>query len=86
VSARSDEDGVLILSRFTGSARELTPALLINPYAIDDFAETIQAALTMAAPERRTRMRRLRRIVAANNIYGWATSIVEKISDLSEEV
>ncbi len=46
-SSRIDEDGVLILSRFTGAARELTEALLINPYATDEFADAIRAAIEM---------------------------------------
>jgi trehalose 6-phosphate synthase len=57
VSSRVDQDGVLILSKFTGSARELTDALLINPYAIDHFADTIKAAIEMPVKKRRERMR-----------------------------
>ena len=41
-ASRFDEDGVLILSPFTGAARELTDALLVNPYATDQFAEAIK--------------------------------------------
>jgi trehalose 6-phosphate synthase len=79
VASRFDEDGVLILSPFTGSARELTEALLINPYATDHFAEAIKTAIEMPETERKKRMRRMRKTVQENNIYKWAGDI---ISDL----
>ncbi|MDD5701012.1 MAG: trehalose-6-phosphate synthase, partial [Dehalococcoidales bacterium] len=63
VASRYDEDGVLILSPFTGSSRELTDALLVNPYATDHFAEAIKDALEMPEDERKKRMKRMRTIV-----------------------
>ena len=86
VSARSDEAGVLLLSPFTGAARELREALLVNPYATDEFAEAIRQALEMDPEEVRLRMRQLRQTVARQNIYRWATRIVEKLTDLTEEL
>lgn len=82
VSSRIDEDGVLILSQFTGAARELTDAVLINPYATDDFAEAIKTAIEMPADQRKARMRRLRQVVAQNNIYRWAADIISQLADL----
>jgi alpha,alpha-trehalose-phosphate synthase [UDP-forming] len=72
VAARSDERGVLVLSEFTGAACELTDALIVNPYAIDQLADAYQTALTMPIEEQQRRMRRMRRQVADNNIYRWA--------------
>ncbi|TKS59489.1 MAG: alpha,alpha-trehalose-phosphate synthase [Nitrospira sp.] len=72
VAARDDEQGVLILSQFTGAATELAEALVINPYNIDQFAAAIHLALTMPPTEQRTRMRSMRGIVQEFNIYRWA--------------
>src|SRR5262249_6337895 len=72
VASRSDEDGVLILSRFAGSSRELTSAVLVNPFAVDEIAEAIQQAVEMPQEERRRRMQRMRAAVSENNIYRWA--------------
>lgn len=79
-ASRFDEDGVLILSRFTGAARELTDALLINPYATDHFAEAIKQALEMAPEERQRRMRRMREVVRENNIYKWAAEVISELA------
>ncbi|MBM2831605.1 MAG: otsA, partial [Dehalococcoidia bacterium] len=79
VSARSDGDGVLILSRFTGAARELTDALLINPWAIDEFARTIKDAVEMPPQERQRRMSKMREVVQQNNIYCWAADILSEM-------
>ena len=60
VAARDDEDGVLVLSKFTGAAVELRDALLVNPYDIVGVAEAISAGLEMSPEERRERMQRMR--------------------------
>src|SRR5206468_4561808 len=60
VASRADEDGALILSRFTGAARELTTALLVNPFGIDEIADAMHQALEMPEEERRRRMQRMR--------------------------
>lgn len=76
VASRYDEDGVLILSTFTGASRELPDALLVNPYATDHFAEAIKNALEMPQLERQKRMRKMRATVQENNIYKWAADII----------
>jgi trehalose-6-phosphate synthase len=72
VAARDDERGVLILSRFAGAAREMTEALIVNPYHVEDCAAQIQRALTMPEPEQRERMASLRMTVREFNVYRWA--------------
>jgi trehalose 6-phosphate synthase len=80
VSARTDRDGVLILSEFTGAARELRDALLVNPYDIDATAEAIRTAVEMPAAERTQRMRRMHRTVLEQNIYRWAGLLLGELS------
>ena len=72
VAARDDERGVLILSQFTGAARELPEALIVNPYDADQCAAALHLALTMAPTEQRDRMRLMRGLVAEFNVYRWA--------------
>ncbi len=72
VAARDDERGVLILSEFTGAARELPEALIVNPYDADQCAAALQLALTMPAAEQRDRMRLMRDLVAEFNVFRWA--------------
>ena len=79
VASRFDEDGVLILSSFTGAARELTNALLINPFSTDEMSDAIYRALTMPAEERSRRMQRLRAATAENNVYRWAGKILSTL-------
>ncbi len=84
VACQNDGDGVLVLSRFTGAAEELTEALLVNPYAINQFAEKIKEAIEMPAAERRRRMKAMRRTVSGNNIYRWGASIVSSLISIAE--
>jgi trehalose 6-phosphate synthase len=72
VAARDDQRGVLVLSRFTGASRELSEALVVNPYDIDSAAAALAAALAMPVDEQEERMRAMRSLVAELNVYRWA--------------
>jgi trehalose 6-phosphate synthase len=72
VAARDDEQGVLMLSQFTGAARELVEALIVNPYDIEQCAAAMHVALTMSPEEQRTRMRSMRNLVQEFNVFRWA--------------
>jgi len=85
VATKSNLNGVLILSRFTGAARELTDALLINPYSIDEFADIIYTAINMPPDERKKRMANMQKIINDNNIYKWAASIISELATLKKE-
>jgi alpha,alpha-trehalose-phosphate synthase [UDP-forming] len=82
VASRIDGDGVLILSAFTGAARELNDALIVNPFAPDEMAEAMHQAINMPATERRRRMNRMRAVVSVNNVYRWAGKIVLTLSGI----
>ena len=61
-----------VLSQFTGAARELPDALIVNPYHIENCADALYKALTMPTDEKRVRMRSMRRLVQEFNVYRWA--------------
>jgi trehalose-6-phosphate synthase len=82
VAARTDEEGALILSQFTGAIRELHDAIMVNPYDTDQMAEAIRFALEMDPEERRVRMQRMRRVVRENNIYRWAGSLITELTEI----
>jgi trehalose 6-phosphate synthase len=72
VAARDDQRGVLILSQFAGAAREMTEALIVNPYHVEECAAALQQALVMPEAEQRERMASLRMAVRECNVYRWA--------------
>jgi trehalose 6-phosphate synthase/phosphatase len=81
VAARTDHDGVLVLSEFAGSAHELPEALTVNPYSIEEMADAFARALTMSAAERRQRMEGLRRTVLAKDVRWWASTFMRDLSN-----
>jgi len=85
LAARDDEEGVLILSKFTGAAVELRDALIVNPYDIDGVADAIHRGLEMGYGERRMRMQRMRRQVMEHNVYRWAASVLGDLRELRLE-
>jgi len=84
ISVREDDDGVLILSQFTGASAELRDALLVNPYDMDGMADAIRAAVQMPADERRGRMARMRQSVREQNIYRWAGLLLSELQRIPE--
>jgi alpha,alpha-trehalose-phosphate synthase [UDP-forming] len=82
LAARRDERGVLILSQFTGAARELRDALLVNPYDIDQTANAIRVALEMEPEEKQLRMQRMRKVIREHNIYRWAGNLITELCEV----
>jgi len=82
VSARDDERGVLILSQFTGAARELPEALIVNPYDTDQCAAALHMALSMPAAEQRVRIRLMRGLVQDFNVFRWAGRMLIDAGDM----
>lgn len=82
LASRADENGVLILSIFTGAARELQDALQVNPYDIDQTAEAIRAALEMNSEEKQARNHRMRRTIREHNVYYWAGNLITELCEL----
>lgn len=84
VASRSDVSGSLVLSRFTGASRELTDAVLVNPYAIEEFADAIKFALELSPEEKRKRMENMRKVISENNVYRWAAHIITELTALKK--
>jgi trehalose 6-phosphate synthase len=82
IASRHDEDGVLILSPFTGAARELPDALIVSPYDTESLADGIFAALNMSSAERKNRMMRMRAVVKERNVYRWAGNLIGELCDV----
>ena len=82
VAARDDEQGVLVLSQFTGAARDLTEALVVNPYDLGQASDALALALRMPADEQRERMRSMRRLVSEFNVYRWAGRMIVDAAEL----
>jgi trehalose-6-phosphate synthase len=85
IAAREDEEGALILSQFTGAARELRDAIIVNPYDVEQLAEGIRVALEMDTEERQARMKLLRSYVKDHNVYRWAGNLITELSEIRIE-
>jgi alpha,alpha-trehalose-phosphate synthase [UDP-forming] len=84
VAWKSDLNGALILSSFTGASRELTGAVRINPYSIEEFADAIKYAIEMPAEEKQKRMQEMRNVIKENNVYRWAANIISDLTALKK--
>jgi len=85
LAARDDEQGVLILSQFTGAARELRDALIVNPYDTEQVADAIRFGLEMEPEDRKQRMQRMRKLLKENNVYRWAGNLITELSEIRLE-
>ncbi|MEP6560643.1 MAG: bifunctional alpha,alpha-trehalose-phosphate synthase (UDP-forming)/trehalose-phosphatase [Nakamurella sp.] len=86
VACRVDGGGVLLLSEFTGAAKELRAGLLVNPYDTDGVKDGLRAALTMSTVEARRRMRSLRRQVLTHDVDRWAAAFLSALERTRDHV
>jgi trehalose 6-phosphate synthase len=84
VASKKDLSGSLILSQFTGASRELIDAVLVNPYAVEDFADSIKFAIEMPNNEKIRRMENMRRVLKEYNIYRWAGTIISELTAIKK--
>src|SRR5438034_4013484 len=79
-----DNNGALILSQFAGAAEQLKPgALLVNPYDVEEMADTILEAFRMSRADRSARMKRMRHVVRKENVFGWVDSFLRAGSQIA---
>lgn len=84
VYAKKDANGSLLLSQFTGASKELTDAIIINPYSIEEFAESIRLAIELPEHEKKRRMKNMRTVITENNVYRWAGTIISELTSLKK--
>lgn len=82
IAAADSEKGMLVLSRFTGTARELSDAVLVNPYDVEEMADAIKNALEMPVKERVEKMDKMKEIIKDKNVYRWASKFILELSNL----
>jgi trehalose 6-phosphate synthase len=85
VAAQEECEGVLVLSEFAGAARELSDAIIVNPYDTKEIADAIRRAVEMSPQERRERMGRMRTQVESHNIYRWAATFLSTLGQTGHE-
>jgi trehalose 6-phosphate synthase len=84
VAWKDNLESALILSTFTGAMKELKGAVQINPYSIEEFADSIKYAIEMPAEEKQKRMQEMRSIIKENNVYRWAANIITELTALKK--
>jgi len=84
VATKNGASGMLVLSCFTGAARELADAVQINPYSTEKFADAIKLAIEIPEEEKKARMSNMNKIVSDNNVFHWAGNIISEIASLKK--
>jgi trehalose 6-phosphate synthase len=83
VAAQDPADpGVLILSRFAGAAEQLTDALIVNPYNIDEMADAIQSALQMERGERIRRHTAMLATIRERDTFAWSRAFLNALAEV----
>ena len=77
---RAEDPGVLVLSRFAGAAREMTGAIIVNPFDIVEMAEAIDQALRMPLEERKRRWRSLMDQILRNDLAAWSDHFLDQLT------
>ena len=80
VASRVDNRGTLVLSEFTGAAKELRGAIQVNPHDIDGLMVSIEEALSMSPTATTRRMRSMRDIIRRHTVHDWAKSFLGAVN------
>nr|WP_309132247.1 trehalose-6-phosphate synthase [Brevibacterium sp.] len=82
VACRTEEDGVLVLSEFTGAAEQLRGAVMVNPHDIADLKAGILDAVHMDSKTQRRRMRQMRKKVASDTVSVWSKKFLTELESI----
>ncbi len=85
VATRTDNNGVLVLSEMAGAAKEMSEALLINPFNFEQIADTLRRAIEMPMNEQQKRMKALKKRVSRYSVDKWATEFMQALKETQQE-
>jgi trehalose 6-phosphate synthase len=83
VACRQQDDGALVLSEFTGAARELRQAYSVNPHDINGLKDRMVEAMNDSARNKARRMKAMRRQVFESDIDRWASMFLDDLEGLN---
>ena len=84
VASLQDHKGVLIISEFTGAAKELSETIIINPNNIDEIADAIAEALEIPEEEQIRRNKVMQKRLKRYNVTKWANDFVDNLLEITK--
>ena len=84
IATRTQGNGVLILSEMAGASKEMNEALLINPNSYEDFAASLNTALTMPLNDQETRIKLLQKRLKRYDVEKWAEEFLKALNKTKE--
>jgi alpha,alpha-trehalose-phosphate synthase [UDP-forming]/trehalose-phosphatase len=86
IASQVNKKGVLVLSELAGAAEELEGAILVNPYDVEEFSDSIKTALDMPEEEKMCNINMLRRQISENDIYAWIADFLRDFATLRSKM
>ena len=80
VQQAREENGILVLSEFTGAAEEMPQAILCNPFDVEGLSYRIESALRLPADVRRAAIADMARRIRTYDVHRWVSEQLEDIS------
>lgn len=85
IASKQLQTGALVLSEFAGASKELSDALLINPYAIEESSDILYEALMMSESEKQERMQASQQVVEKFNVFHWVNLFFQRLREIKEQ-
>ena len=82
IASKQDSTGVLVISEFAGASKELSDALVINPYAVQRTSRTLYEAITMPVEEQDERLKSSQEIVSKFTVHHWVNLFMQRLSEV----
>jgi len=85
IASKQDSTGVLVISEFAGASKELSDALIINPYAVHRTSRTLYDAITMSTEEQDERLKASQEIVSKFTVHHWVNLFMQRLSETKND-
>lgn len=82
VAARNSDRGVIVLSEFAGGSRELSEAILINPFDRNACIGALAAALKMPSRKQAYSFARMKQRQQRNTALNWSVTFLESLRNI----
>lgn len=85
IASKQETKGVLVISEFAGASKELSDALVINPYAVQRTSRTLYDAISMEDEEKDERMHASQAIVSKFTVHHWVNLFMQRLEEIKNE-
>ncbi|KAJ3019622.1 UNVERIFIED_CONTAM: Trehalose-6-P synthase/phosphatase complex synthase subunit [Siphonaria sp. JEL0065] len=85
IACQQEKHGVLILSEFAGASQSLNGSIIVNPWNVEELANSYHEALTMSEDQKLANFNKLNRYVNKYTASHWGSAFVDELKRITND-